>query len=145
MRKYRHPRDTGEFTESETYALEGLEREKKHFDKVYYPGFSKENLYQIISTDGRKLTALPNKPSELMVLAPPELRPKLEQAIKKRQELVQLIQKSIDELSGWKELTFTHDAHPYLNEAYAVIFAFLENRVYIFKGRIYLMSDSEVD
>ncbi len=80
-----------------------------------------------------------------MVLAPPELRPKLEQAIKKRQELVQLIQKSIDELSGWKELTFTHDAHPYLNEAYAVIFAFLENRVYIFKGRIYLMSDSEVD
>ena len=69
-----------------------------------------------------------------MVLAPQELRPKLEQAIEKRRELIKLINESLEELSGWKELLFIHDAHPYLNEAYAVIFAFLKEQGVRIKG-----------
>jgi len=131
---YRFPERGGKPTESEADALKSLEKEKKHFERAYYPGLAKDNLYQIISTDGRKLTATPNKPSELMVLAPQELRPKLEQAVAKRKELIQMINESLNDLSGWKELTFTHDAHPYLNETYAVIFAFLKEQGVHIKG-----------
>lgn len=94
-----------------------------------------DNAYEYMSAMwGRFYGMLGSKyPDAFEILAPAEVRPKIEKAIEKRKEMVRLITESLEDLSGWREL-FAYEAHPYLNEAYASIFAFLKDQGIQVKG-----------
>ncbi len=118
---------TKRYYKTKEAAIKSIERERKRNARIYKKiGDSQdvyETLYLLYRVGGIPLSGELNS---FAILSPRETRTKIDDALEEREEMISLIIDSINDLSGWKELPFTYEVHPYLNDAYAPILAFFK-------------------